>query len=613
MGTVYKVLDMEIKEKIALKVLNPEISSDLITIERFRNELKTARKISHQNVCRMYDLMREGRTYYITMEYVSGEDLKSTLIRVGQLSIGKTLHIARQICLGLAEAHRLGVIHRDLKPHNIMIDRQGDVRIMDFGIARILKAAGLTESGVLIGTPEYMSPEQAMGEEIDQRSDIYSLGIILYELVTGSVPFKGDTAVSVALKHKTDTPQNPKNLNTHLPDELNALILKCLEKEKKERFPNVQAIVSEIDRIEKSRPTTAKVLPQKKTSKAISKKRVSKLVMPGIPLLAVMLIIAGILYFRPWQAKNLVEESIPKVAPSEQPPVEESSEIHQNGFLEIDSTPRDAQIYINDELKGVTPYRGEFLPGPYTLRIEHLNHQKQREEVRITADKTFSKTYVLEPLYYLEITTRPSGADIKIDGVPKGSSPVKLQWESRTCRLSVEKSGFSVLNETLTLKPGNNQIRRTLQRKRVKFVVKTDPPGARVYLESEELGASPVEKNILPGSYEIRLEKEGFETRTETVSLEFDSEKEYSLVKLAPVRIRIIVSPWADVYLDGKLIGQIPPVKLLSVDVGRHTIEFRRMDQSITKELVIKAKINKELYMNMVTEEYKEKELDAVE
>ena len=164
MGKVYKVIDKEINEKIALKILKPEISSDEKIIERFRNEVKLARKISHPNVCRMYDLLKEKGMYFITMEYISGEDLKSTVSRVGQLSVGKTLAIARQICKGLAEAHKMGVVHRDLKPHNIIIDRDGDVRILDFGIAHSMKTQGITESGVMIGTPEYMSPEQAVGK-----------------------------------------------------------------------------------------------------------------------------------------------------------------------------------------------------------------------------------------------------------------------------------------------------------------------------------------------------------------------------------------------------------------------------------------------------------------
>jgi serine/threonine-protein kinase len=150
----------------------------------------------------MYHLGEDKGSYYITMEYVPGEDLKSFLRRSKKLTVETTVSIGIQICDGLSEAHRMGVIHRDLKPSNIMIDREGNVRIMDFGIARSLKGKGITGAGVMIGTPEYMSPEQVEGKEIDQRTDIYSFGVIIYEMVTGRVPFEGDTALTIAVRLK---------------------------------------------------------------------------------------------------------------------------------------------------------------------------------------------------------------------------------------------------------------------------------------------------------------------------------------------------------------------------------------------------------------------------
>ena len=264
MGKVYKVLDKDIDEKVALKLLNPEIAADEHTIKRFRNELKFARKISHKNVCRMYDLSKEEGTHYITMEYVPGEDLKSMIRMMGQLSAGKAIVVARQVCEGLVEAHRLGVVHRDLKPQNIMIDREGNSRIMDFGIARSLKAKGITGEGVIIGTPEYMSPEQVEGKEADERSDIYALGVILYEMVTGQVPFAGDTPLSIAVKHKTEAPRDPREINSLVPDDLSQVILKCMEKDTGKRYQKAEELLSELKRIEKGLPTTERILPKRK-------------------------------------------------------------------------------------------------------------------------------------------------------------------------------------------------------------------------------------------------------------------------------------------------------------------------------------------------------------
>jgi len=264
MGRVYKVFDKKIKEKVALKLLRPEISSDEETVERFSNELKYARKIIHKNVCRMFDLGEEQGTHYITMEYVSGEDLKSMIRMMGRLSPGQAVSITRQVCEGLSEAHKLGVVHRDLKPQNIMIDREGNARIMDFGIARSLKAKGITDGGIIIGTPEYMSPEQVEGKEIDERADIYALGVILFEMLTGKVPFEGDTPLSIAVKHKTEMPPDPRKLNAQVPPDLSQLILNCLEKDKKKRPQSAEEVLSQLGKIEQEVPTSEKVLPQRK-------------------------------------------------------------------------------------------------------------------------------------------------------------------------------------------------------------------------------------------------------------------------------------------------------------------------------------------------------------
>ena len=300
MGRVYKVFDTEVREKLALKLLKPEIATDSDTIERFRNELRLARTVSHRHICRMHDLGREEGTgtYFITMEYVPGEDLKCLIHSIGALPVGKAVTIARQAAEGLAEAHRLGVVHRDLKPQNVMIDREGAARIMDFGIARSAKAKGLTGAGVMIGTPEYMSPEQVDGKEADARSDIYALGVVLFEMLTGRLPFEGDTPLSVAVKHKSEPPPDPRKINAQIPEELAKLVLRCLEKEKSKRYASADDFIAELGRIEKTLPSTTHVLPLRKpqTSKQITVRLPSKKV--WIPAVAVLLALVGLLV---WQ------------------------------------------------------------------------------------------------------------------------------------------------------------------------------------------------------------------------------------------------------------------------------------------------------------------------
>jgi len=316
MGKVYRVEDKKIKEEVALKLIKSEIASDKKTIERFSNELKMARKIAHRNVCKMYDLGEEKGTHYITMEYVSGEDLKRLIRKVGQFSAGKTILIAKQVCEGLAEAHRLGVVHRDLKPQNIMVDEEGNARIMDFGIARSIKGKGLTGAGVMVGTPEYMSPEQAEVKDVDQRSDIYSLGIILYEMVTGRVPFEGETPLGIAMKHKSEMPEEPKKLNAQLPEDLNRVILKCLEKDKENRYQSAGEVHSELSSIEKGIPTAEKIAPERKriTSREITV--IFGLRKLFIPAVVVFIVILAILI---WQLLPK-KEAIP-IIPSDKPSV----------------------------------------------------------------------------------------------------------------------------------------------------------------------------------------------------------------------------------------------------------------------------------------------------
>lgn len=301
MGKVYKANDIDIKEKVALKLIKPEISTDKNTIERFQNELKFARKIRHKNVCQMYDLNREEGTYYITMEYVEGENLKNMIRMSGQLGIGTAASIAKQVCEGLAEAHKIRVIHRDLKPSNIMIDREGIVRIMDFGIARSLKDKGITGAGVMIGTPEYMSPEQVEGKETDQRSDIYSLGVVLYEMVTGRAPFEGDTALAIAVKQKTEKPKDPREFNTQLSEDFSNLILKCLEKDKENRYQDADELRSELENIEQNIPTTDRTVPLKKplTSKEITVTfRAKRVLVPALIIFVIALV--GLFLWHPW-------------------------------------------------------------------------------------------------------------------------------------------------------------------------------------------------------------------------------------------------------------------------------------------------------------------------
>ena len=294
-GRVYKVLDYKTGQPVALKLIRPDIASDPPTMERLQAELGLARKIQHKNVARMYDLGESESTHFVTMDYVPGQELRTMIHMMGTLSISTVISVGKQVCEGLAEAHSLGAVHRDLNSRNIMIDKSGNAKIMDFGLAKSTKDIGRTGLNILIGTPEYMSPEQAEAQEIGYRSDIYSLGVILYEMATGRVPYEGDTALAVSIKQKGPIPKNPKKFNPNISEALSDIILKCLEKDKAKRYQNAIEVREELEKVEKAPLPAAPVEPQKKRAakrKAAPKFDLRKFAVPA--LIGVALIIAAL-------------------------------------------------------------------------------------------------------------------------------------------------------------------------------------------------------------------------------------------------------------------------------------------------------------------------------
>jgi serine/threonine protein kinase len=241
MGNVYKARDRETGETVALKLLKPEIASDQTMMERFKKELLFARKITHKNVCRVHEFNRIGGIAYTSMEFVEGESLRSVLNRFGGLPLRKALDLAQQMCSALQEAHAQGIVHRDLKPENVMVDTQGNVKIMDFGIARSMDAMTRL-TGSMVGTPAYMAPEQVGGKQVDFRTDIYALGLILYEIFTGQPAFQAENAVAVALKQMREAPKPPHEIDPSIPFGIERAIMKCLQKDAANRFQSVSQL-----------------------------------------------------------------------------------------------------------------------------------------------------------------------------------------------------------------------------------------------------------------------------------------------------------------------------------------------------------------------------------
>ena len=257
MGAVYKARDKELDRLIALKVIRPEIARHPDALARFRQELLTARQVTHKNVVRIFDIGDSDGIKFITMEFVAGKDLRSILEERGQLPPAEAIAIIRQVCAALAAAHSANVIHRDLKPGNIMRDEQGRIVVMDFGLARTLDdSANMTRSGAIVGTVEYMSPEQALANKLDARSDLFTIGLIFYELLTGNIPYKADSALASLIKRTQERAVPVAELDPSIPKALSDIVVKCLERDPAQRYQTAQEIIDRLDEFEGRRSST---------------------------------------------------------------------------------------------------------------------------------------------------------------------------------------------------------------------------------------------------------------------------------------------------------------------------------------------------------------------
>jgi len=253
MADVYLAEDQELGRRVAIKILNDRHAADDSFVERFRREAKNAAGLSHPNIVSIYDRGTAEDTYYIAMEYLDGRSLKELIVGRGPAPIKTAIEYTRQILAAVGFAHRHGIVHRDIKPHNVLVGPEGRVKVTDFGIARS-GASQMTEVGSIIGTAQYLSPEQARGAPVDQTSDLYSVGVVLYELLTGQVPFTGDTPLEIAMKHLSEVPKPPSELRPDVPHDLDMVVLRALAKDPADRYETAEEMDADLDRVLKGLP-----------------------------------------------------------------------------------------------------------------------------------------------------------------------------------------------------------------------------------------------------------------------------------------------------------------------------------------------------------------------
>ncbi len=321
MGAVYKAYDQDLDRTVALKLVRPELMIHPEAIARFKQELLLASKISHRNILRIHDLGDAGGMKFISMAFVEGEDLHQVLLREGRLPLERMLHITRQLCSALEAAHSEHVVHRDLKPQNIMLGPNDHVYVSDFGLAKSLGAVNsMTQSGEMLGTPRYMAPEQVEAKSVDARTDIYALGLIFYEMVTGDVPFTAETTLQLMYKRAHETPPAPKTVVPDLPDWLNNVIMKCLERDPVNRYQSTRDILTDIETQNAPKlapqPSVHQVYPQVAVTQPASKKTWIGIVVAVLVLTLGLLAVPQIRHaiFKPKASEGVAQRDLKYIA-----------------------------------------------------------------------------------------------------------------------------------------------------------------------------------------------------------------------------------------------------------------------------------------------------------
>jgi predicted Ser/Thr protein kinase len=540
MGCVYRVLDTKVDEEVALKFINPEIAADARIVERFRTELKVTRKITHRHVCRMYDLSADGSSLFITMEYIPGEDLEGMIRRLGQLSVERAFVIARQVCEGLAEVHRLGIIHRDLKPKNIMIGRDGEAKIMDFGLARTPHGVKLTEIGHIVGTPNFMSPEQLNGEILDRRSDIFALGVMMYEMLTGLLPFEAESTLTLALRHKTHRPPDPHALNPGVPEELGRIVMKCLEIDKEVRYAGAPELLADLAKAGEGFDTYDVHVPgrsRKRSADRPSRAPWVKVVAGAV--LVLVLAFSGLAvksFLRRSQANAerppAVQAIEPKAPAQKDKAADTAASVPAKPAMSIPVTfvtePSRATIYVDEVERGTSGEMLNLTPGPHSVRIRKAGYQDLTTDLVAEAGLAdgIRREFKLVPqsptLGTLDVTSEPSEAGVFLDGSPNaaGKTPFTKGVSPGTVLIRVSLAGYLDQTEDVEVRPGErSSLFCPLTPLDGTVEISSDPEGADVTSGNEYIGKTPFKRPMKPGVYRLTIALKGWSEREAVITV----------------------------------------------------------------------------------------------
>ena len=403
MGVVYQAHDPQIDRLVALKVLRPDRVTTEAFLQRFMKEAKAIGRLSHPNMVVVYDVGEDHGTVYIAMEFLEGKPLNE-IIQIDSFQPEEIVELGVQVAEALDYAHRKGIIHRDIKPSNIIVQPDGHIKITDFGIAHIEdpEATQQTQAGEILGTPAYMSPEQVLSQPVDGRSDLFSLGVILYELATGKRPFQGENLAAMFRMITGEEPPEPIKLNPALPKELSRDIMRCLAKSPEQRFATGKDLAEALRRsVRVATPAPEPVPPAPKPPWRVLISSLAAVLLAGIIGFAVY---HAIIKPKPAPVVVAPEPSKPepqpgsttttKPAPEPPPPIP----VPKLGGLKIDTTPAGAQVLLDGENKGTTPLNIQVPPGAHEIRLVLANYGDWEAQVKVVEDKVTHIPVELMPL-----------------------------------------------------------------------------------------------------------------------------------------------------------------------------------------------------------------------
>lgn len=587
MGIVLKGKDPRIDRLVALKIIRLDDIGDTARekelLERFYIEARAAGKLAHPNIITIYDIGEEESKSFLAMEYIEGRDLSAILAETGPMPVERAAPIVEQIADGLAFAHERGIVHRDIKPGNILLQDGDRVKITDFGLARLASAGSVTQTGHAVGSPSYMSPEQVQGLPVDGRSDIFSLGVMFYEMVTGRRPFEGESLTSIIYKIIKDHPPPPSRVVPGTPPAVDAIIGRMMAKGPEERYQSGRELVEDIRKLSSgggflgltdSDAAMTVDFDRNDVTKELEKPAVRR----GFSSMALFLLFlaaaagGGYYYYNlPTPETPAAPGSASREIPAPAAPAAETAAVGKKPepalvTLTVKS-PVKGNTYVDGEKTGAAPGEIKTLltPGEHTVEVRAEGYSPWRRKVAVEGGGPIeiSAKPVLSP-GALKADTRPPDGLIWVDGKKAGTAPVFMTGLAPgEHKLKAVKDGYAEVTRSFRMS-GTKGVSLAIELKKIttgSLSVISEPPGAEVFLDGRRLGAAPSTWKVKKGERVIVVKADGYKPYNGKVTIGAGRRAEVKAVleKIGRGLVVVTAAPWAEVYLNGEKIGMTPP------------------------------------------------------